>query len=127
MTETKKSILVVEDEAQLRGALRDFLVSNGFVVLEADNGEAGLDVATREHPNLILLDIVMPKMDGMTMLELLRDDPWGKTVPVIILTNLSATDEKRNQDITELLPSFYLVKSDWKLENLLEKINECLV
>ena len=127
MTNHKKSILVVEDEVQLRGALRDFLVQNGFSVLEAGNGEVGLDVATQEHPDLILLDIVMPKMDGMTMLQLLRDDPWGKTVPVIILTNLSASDEKRNQSATELLPSFYLVKSDWKLENLLEKINECLV
>lgn len=127
MTNRKKSILVIEDERQLRGALRDFLVQNGFSVLEADNGEVGLDVATREHPNLILLDIVMPKMDGMTMLQLLRDDPWGKAVPVIILTNLSASDEKRNQSVAELLPSFYLVKSDWKLENLLEKINECLV
>jgi DNA-binding response OmpR family regulator len=126
MTDHKKSILVIEDELQLRGALRDFLVQNGFTVLEAENGEKGLEVATREHPNLILLDTVMPKMDGMTMLSLLRKDAWGKTAPVIILTNLSATDEKRNQDITELLPSFYLVKSDWKLEDLLGKIQECL-
>ncbi|MCR4274511.1 MAG: response regulator [Candidatus Campbellbacteria bacterium] len=126
MTDQKKSILIIEDEIQIRGALRDFLVQNGFAVLEAEDGEKGLDIATREHPNLILLDIVMPKMDGMTMLELLRDDPWGKTAPVIILTNLSATDEKRNADVTKLLPAFYLVKSDWKLENLLEKIHECL-
>lgn len=127
MADSKKRILIIEDEMPLRGALREFLIREGFAVLEAENGEKGLEIATREHPDLILLDIVMPHMDGMTMLSFLRKDAWGKTVPVIILTNLSATDEKRNSDITELLPSFYLIKSDWKLEDLLEKIQECLV
>ncbi|QQR82354.1 response regulator [Candidatus Campbellbacteria bacterium] len=127
MADSKKRILIIEDEMPLRGALREFLIREGFAVLEAENGEKGLEIATREHPDLILLDIVMPHMDGMTMLSFLRKDAWGKTVPVIILTNLSTTDEKRNSDITELLPSFYLIKSDWKLEDLLEKIQECLV
>ena len=128
--EDKKKILVieeVEDDASLRDALRDKLIHEGFSVLAEKNGEEGLATALREHPNLILLDILMPGMDGITMMKKLRQaDEWGKNVPVILLTNLSPDDEKINKVITDLTPTYYLVKSDWSINNLVEKIRESL-
>lgn len=118
--ENQKKILIVEDETSLRNALRDKLLLEGFIVLEAKNGEEGLGVALRDHPDLILLDIIMPKMDGLTMLKKLREDVWGKNTKVILLTNLSD-----NEKVSEALlqGSYdYLVKSDWKIEDVVTKI-----
>jgi len=124
--EKKKIILITEDEKALRHALDDKLARNGFTILDAENGEEGLALALVEHPDLILLDIVMPKMNGMKMLKELRADEWGKTVPVIMLTNLSSADEERNRDITKLEPTYYLIKTDIKIEDVVEKIKERL-
>lgn len=121
-----KKIIVIEDDPILSKALNIELVGNGFDVVSSENGEKGLCVVLAEHPDLILLDLVMPKMDGMTMLEKLRDNPWGRTVPVIILTNLSSADEKRNKDITKLEPTYYFMKTEIRLEELVEKIKEKL-
>ncbi len=122
--ENDKKILIVEDETPLRNALRDKLIHEGYVVLEAKNGEEGLESALRDHPDLILLDIVMPRMDGMTVLGKLRQDAWGADVKVIILTNLSEVVK-----VSEVMArgSFsYLVKSDWKLEEVVIKVKEVL-
>ena len=119
-----KKILVVEDEAPMRSALCDKLVREGFITLEAKNGKEGLEIALKEHPDLILLDIVMPIMDGMAMLKKLREDQWGKSAYVIMLTNLSDS-QKLSEAFTQ--GSFeYLVKSDWKIEAVIAKIRERL-
>ncbi len=122
--ENKKTILIVEDERPLREALHDKFTQDGFSTLEAKNGEEGLEVALREHPDLILLDIVMPKMDGMTMLKKLREDKWGKDAKVTILTNLSDVDK-----ISEAIAHSsheYILKSDWKIEDIVAKVRELL-
>lgn len=126
-TQTKKHIiLIVEDEVSQRNALRDKLTREGFAILEAKNGEEGLAMALHEHPDLILLDIVMPKMDGLTMMKKLRqENEWGKKVPIILLTNLADDNDKINR-VAEDEPAFYLVKSDWKIEDVMEKIKERL-
>lgn len=122
-----KKILIIEDEISLRNALHDKFVKEGFAILEAKNGKEGLRVALREHPDLILLDIIMPVMDGITMLKKLRNEnDWGKTAKVIILTNLTSADDQRNRDIAELEPSYYLLKTDWKLEDVVAKVRERL-
>lgn len=121
-TQTKQTILIVEDEIAILNALRDKLTREGFAILEAKNGEEGLEIALRIHPDLILLDIIMPVMDGLTMLSRLREDPWGKDAKVIILTNLSESAK-----VSEVMAkeSFdYLVKSDWKLEEVVKKVQE---
>lgn len=117
-----KKILVIEDEAPLSQVLIDKLTSVGFSVLGAKNGEEGLALALKEHPDLILLDIIMPVMDGMTMLYELRKDSWGNSVPVILLTNLS--DAERVAEALKLKVYDFLVKSDWKLEDLVIKVKE---
>lgn len=121
----RKKILIVEDEMPLRDALRDKLAREGFAALEAKNGEEGLEIALRDHPDLILLDIIMPRMDGMTMLKELRKDIiWGAKAKVIILTNLSEI-VKVSEAIAQ--ESFnYLVKSDWKIEDVVIKVKDAL-
>lgn len=119
-----KTILVIEDEKPILAALTAKLSHEGFSVLEATDGEMGLSAALEKHPDLILLDIVMPKMDGMTMLSKLRQDDWGKSVPILVLTNLS--DEARiNQSISNNVFD-YLIKTDWKLEDVVSKVRETL-
>jgi DNA-binding response OmpR family regulator len=121
-----KKIVVIEDDVILLKSLNVELLNSGFDVIEAKDGEEGLKITLKEHPDLILLDLLMPKMDGMSMLRKLRSDQWGKTVPVIILTNLSSEDEKRNKDITELEPTYYFMKSEKEIGEIVEKIKERL-
>ncbi len=128
MTEDKKTkILIVEDEAVISKAYAEELRDEGFLVLTATNGRDGLELALREKPDLILLDILMPVMDGLTMMDQLRTkDLYGKKVPIILLTNLSASEEKIIQAIAKNEPAYYLVKSDWDLSGVIEKIKERL-
>lgn len=115
-----KRILVIEDEPSLRKALNDKLIREGFTTYQATDGKEGLEMALREHPDLVLLDIIMPVMDGMTMLSELRKDSWGGHVPVIILTNLLDADKvsaSLSQNVYD-----YLVKTDWSLEDVVKKI-----
>ena len=119
-----KRILIVDDERPIMHALRDKLSREGFQVLEAQNGKDGLDIALGEHPDLILLDIVMPVMDGITALQELRKDSWGKNAKVIILTNLS--DNERVGEAVKEGAYDYLVKTDWKLDDVIAKVREKL-
>lgn len=121
----QKKILVIEDETPLRLVVADKLTKANFAVLQAKDGVEGLDLAIQEQPDLILLDVEMPRMDGFTMLERLRGDNWGKDATVIILTNYDTDDELLNKIIVNQ-PSYYLVKNDNTLEQILEKIHEVL-
>ncbi len=121
---TQKTILVVEDEKSLREAIADVLRLKNFLPLEAKNGKKGMELALEKHPDLILLDLLMSEMDGMTAFKKIRADAWGAHVPVIILTNLSATDERLVEDMVTNKPIYYLVKSDWKLHDVVDKIEK---
>lgn len=101
------------------------LTNHGYEVHTALDGEDGLKKALVDHPDLILLDIRMPKMDGMTMLKLLRADNWGKDARVIILTNLDPVDGIL-QGVVEDRPTYYLVKANTKSEEVLERIKEAV-
>lgn len=118
---SSKKILIVEDEAPLRNAVSDILSFEGFAVFQAKNGQEGLDIALTEHPDLILLDLMMPVMDGLTMLEKLREDKdWGKNASVILLTNIN--DPDKVAQATEAGSYDFLVKSDWNIEDVVRKI-----
>lgn len=118
------TVLIVDDDPELRGALSEALTNAGFEIETAQNGEEGLKVALESKPNLILLDLVMPVMDGWEFLERLHKDAWGATARVIILTNaddidsLSRAIEGRGYE--------YLVKTDWKIDEVVEKIRSQL-
>ncbi|MFC1612254.1 PleD family two-component system response regulator [Patescibacteria group bacterium] len=124
MANKAKTILIIEDEAPVVRILREKFKSEGFRVLEAKNGIDGFKKAKTEKPDLILLDIILPKMDGIAMLQKLRKDAWGKNVKVIILTNLSDGDELA--EAIEHKVHDYLVKADWKLEEIVKKVKEKL-
>ncbi|MCC7160326.1 response regulator [Candidatus Nomurabacteria bacterium] len=122
-----KKVLIIEDDDALRKVLKDKFTLEGFDVLEAKNGEEGLENANSLHPDIILLDIVMPKMDGLTLMKKLRaQNEWGKNVPIIMLTNLGADDEKINWAIAENEPAYYLVKADYSINDLVDKVKERL-
>lgn len=118
-----KKILVIEDDVILSSTLADNLRQAGFEVIGALDGQEGFAFALEKKPDLILLDIALPKMDGITLLKKLRQDEWGKRVPVIILTNLSSP-----KDIAEAVEwaEEYLVKSDWKIEDVVARVRERL-
>ena len=121
-----KKILIIEDEIPLQETIVDTLKQHGFTVITANDGKSGLAMALDEHPNLILLDILMPKMDGLTMLETLRADGWGHDVPVIILTNLNPDADNTIRTILDHKPAYYLIKSNITLVGIVSKIQEVL-
>lgn len=119
-----KKVLIVEDEKNMFSLLKNGLEKEGITVFGTTNGADGLKSALKNHPDLILLDIIMPKMDGLTMLYKLRQDKWGRNVKVVILTNLS----DGNSVAAALKSGVYdfLVKADWKLSDLIQKVKEKL-
>ncbi len=119
-------ILIVEDEKSLRGALVDILRTKNFMPLEARNGREGAELALSRHPDLILLDIMMPEMDGMAAFKKIREDVWGEKVPIIILTNLSVTKEQQVGDVGSDTSTYHLIKSDWKIHDVVKKIEMIL-
>ena len=120
----EKRILIVDDDITLRKALEGKLKKAGFSVVQASDGEEGLELAEEKKPDLILLDIVMPRMDGMTMLTKLRSAEWGKDMPVIILTSLS--DAMRITAAMQQDTFDYLVKSDWSIDGIVQEVKERL-
>ncbi|MFA5022356.1 MAG: response regulator [Patescibacteria group bacterium] len=124
MKKLAKKILIIEDEVSLLQALVDKFKIEKFLVISAKNGQDGLELAKEEKPDLILLDIIMPITDGINMLEQLRQDQWGKEVPVIILTNLN--DIKKTSEAMASGVHDYLLKTDWKLDDVVKKVKERL-
>jgi|WetSurMetagenome_2_1015567.scaffolds.fasta_scaffold469536_1 two-component system, OmpR family, alkaline phosphatase synthesis response regulator PhoP len=119
-----KKVLVVDDEHAVRLALNDKLEAAGFEVILANNGIEGLKMAFVNHPDLIVLDILMPKMDGIETLKMLREDSWGKNVPVIILTNIS--DYYQLEEALKIGISEYMVKAEWSLKDVVERVKAVL-
>lgn len=123
---TKKKILIIEDNIEYLTTLQLMIKrdESGCITLTAQNGEEGLMLSLEKHPDLILLDIIMPKMDGLTMLKKLRQDNWGKNVQILILSN---ADDPRM--LTEALKGEaldYLIKTQWNLKSIMIKIKEIL-
>ena len=119
-----KKILIIEDDTSLVKVLRDSLTREGYVVLETRSGKTGLGIALTQHPDLILLDIVLPDLDGISIVKAIHDDPASQKIKVIMLTNLSDT-----QNVAEALVNGsydFLVKSDWKIDDVIKVVREKL-
>ena len=117
-------ILIIEDESALQKSLGDMLSRHGYEVVKALDGEIGLQLAKKDLPDLIILDLILPKMHGFEVLQAVKKDPKTKNIPVVILTNLDTV-----QDIEKALEegaSTYLVKSNYTLEEVLQKIKQIL-
>lgn len=120
----QKKVLIIEDQVDIAKTLQSKIQTSGLNVLVTHDGEEGLKSALENRPNLILLDLILPKMDGMTLLKKLREDEWGKDVPVIILSNLGTGDEierAKNYNVSE-----FLIKTEWRLDDVVSKIQQLL-
>ncbi len=122
--EINKKILIVEDDAASRRVNVDTLKKEKYTIFEAENGKEGLEIALREHPDLLLVDVMMPIMNGMEMVMELRKDKWGKNANIIILTNL--TGERTMADFLATGAYDYLVKSTWSAEELAKRVKQKL-
>lgn len=119
-----KKILIIEDESAYLKLLHEQLTLADYEVLDAENGEEGLNLALTAQPDLILLDILLPKLSGLEMLKALRKNAWGEKVLVFILSNVN--ESKEISEAMNYNVSKYLVKSEMKLEDLLMSIKVCL-
>ena len=124
MPTSPKKIVVAEDEPILLRALNIELLAAGYEVLSATTGKAALEVIKKERPALVLLDILMPEIDGFGVLENLQHDSELKKIPVIILSNLGQDEEVKKG--LSLGAKDYYVKASTDLETITQKIKELL-
>ena len=117
-------IMVVEDEASLREIYSIRITAEGYDVVSAGDGEEALAVAVREKPDLILSDVMMPKISGFDMLDILRSTPETANIRVIMMTALSAEDQRQRGE--RLGADRYLVKSQVGIEDVINAIHEVL-
>lgn len=116
--------MVVEDDAALREIYSIRITAEGYEVVSAGDGEEALAVAVREKPDLILSDVMMPKISGFDMLDILRNTPETANIKVIMMTALSADDQRARGE--RLGCDRYLVKSQVGIEDVVNAIHEIL-
>lgn len=119
-----KNILIVEDEPSLADALEKAFRHCGFSVCVAKNGEDGLECMRTTRPDVVLLDVFMPVMNGIEMLERLRKEEKWKDVPVVMLSN--ANEPEKVTRCLEYGAFDFLVKSDWDMKDIVAKVQERL-
>lgn len=124
MKKSKKLILIIEDEKIACDALQNKFAREGFNTLCAGNGRDGISKAIKYSPDLILMDIIMPVMDGITALKKIRANKKISKIPVIILTNLS--DSEKVEIAMASGVSDFLIKTDWTLAALVKKVKNKL-
>jgi len=120
---TKRKILVVEDEAELTGAIRIRLEQAGYEVLTAYDGQEGLEKARAENPDLIVLDLMLPKIDGYKVCRMLKFDEKYKKIPVVMLT---ARAQEKDEDLGYEVGADAFITKPFKYQVLLAKIAELL-
>lgn len=122
--EQKKKILVVDDSKELSGIMKDMLEFKGYEVTVANTGAHAIMLALKEHPDLILLDLRMPDLDGYAVARKLREDAWGKTVKILMLTAVGEVGDIPPD--VGIKPGDYLLKALWGIENVETKIKQKL-
>jgi len=120
----KKKVLIIEDDRSLQNAMIEMLGQENYQIISAFDGEEGLQKLAAEKPDLILLDIILPKKDGYELLAEIKRDETTKNIPVLILTNLEEVDNV--QKALDLGATTFMVKSDFSLKDVLEKVKENL-
>ena len=124
MPDKKIKILLIEDEEMLANMYEVKFKNEGFDILKANDGATGLEMAKNENPDFILLDIIMPKMDGFSVLKSLRDDEATKDKPVMLLTNLGQDEDVQRGN--ELGAVGYLVKANITPAEVVDAVKEKL-
>lgn len=124
MANSKKSILIIEDDKFLRELIAKKLAKEGFKIFEAVDGEEGIRKVKEEKPNLVLLDLILPGIDGFEVLSRMKEDPTLLAVPVIILSNLGQKDDVERG--LKLGAVDYLVKAHFTPGEIVEKVKAVL-
>ena len=124
MAKGEKTILVVEDDEMIGSMYKTKFEADGFTVLTANNGAAGLELAKKEKPDIIMLDVILPQLDGFSVLEEIKKDPALKNTPVIMLTNLGTEEDKKKGQAMGALD--YLVKASLTPGQVSAKIKQAL-
>ncbi len=123
-TKKQKKILLVEDDSMINSIYKIKLEQSGFFVVIAENGADGVKLAISQKPNLILLDVMLPQMDGFAVLQKIKTNRKTKKIPVIMLTNLGTTEDmKKGMDFGA---DEYLIKANLTPNQLSNKINKIL-
>lgn len=115
-----KHVLIVEDEPDLREAMAEALTEAGFNISAAPDGAVGLEIAITEKPDLILMDLMMPVMDGHEMLRRLRQDPWGQHAHVVVLSAMDDVNNIGRAHEAKLVD--YIIKAHTSLDELVKKV-----
>ena len=124
MTTPLKKILIVEDEIPILNGISDKFTYEGFSVIKAIDGNDALDKALKNHPDIILLDNLMPNTDGFYFLEHIRKNKWGKNAKVIMWSNShnsSTIDRAKKLGISD-----FIIKSEWEYRDVVKKVRETL-
>jgi two-component system alkaline phosphatase synthesis response regulator PhoP len=121
--DNKKKILIVDDEPNVRRLSRTVL-SKKFIVYEAEDGKQAIDIASAEKPDVILMDMMMPKMDGLTACYAIKNDPATKSIPVIMVT---AIGFELNIKLSQQMGAIGYVTKPFAPKELLDKIQQILV
>jgi len=117
-------IAIIEDDPVISQMYRMKFEADGFDVQLANNGKRGVALVEAFTPNIILLDLQMPEMDGAEALGIIRKNDWGKNIPVIILTNLG--EEESPKELRALGIHSYIVKANLTPRQVVERVKEAL-
>lgn len=117
-------IAIVEDDGVIRQMYRMKFEGEGFEVETAENGKDGVALVQHMKPDIILLDMHMPEMDGVTALTKIRAEKWGKDIPVIVLTNLGEEESPKN--LRALGINGYIVKADFTPRQVVARVKDAL-
>jgi len=119
-----KTIIFIEDERALQTTFQNILKQEGYNVVPALDGKEGLKLVKDKKPDLVLLDLILPKIDGIEVLREVKKNEETKEIPVIVLTNLE--ELKKIEEALELGAKTYLIKANYTVEEVIEKIKKIL-
>jgi len=120
-----KKILITDDDIPFSEMLSEILRDEGATVLVEHDGNAGLATALAEKPDLVMLDVMMPRMSGIDVLNKLRADSWGANVPALLLTNMTQPEAAERTSVNGPATE-YLLKTDWTLDQIAERVKQLL-
>jgi DNA-binding response OmpR family regulator len=124
MGDDKKKLLIAEDDKMISSMYKVKLEQEGFIILEAENGSQALEIAIKEKPDLIMLDVMMPQLDGFSVLQELKMNEGTKNIPIIMLTNLGTDEDKQKGE--KMGATDYWVKANFTPAQIGEAIKKYL-
>jgi two-component system, OmpR family, alkaline phosphatase synthesis response regulator PhoP len=120
----KNRVCIIEDDEMIREIYQKALEESGFVVMTAGDGEAGYQLIEREKPDVALVDLIMPKKDGISMIKDLQENKELSKIPIIVITNRS--DDRAIEAVGKLNTKFYLEKAQFEPKEIVEHVREVL-